>query len=285
MHGGRPINARDEDMRAAKGQGNHSDLSEAADRAGAIVTDQIRAMLDAAESRAREIRRSAEKEARERREAAAREASALFKQLEAIERPLDALASSVRGELDSLSTEFRRHWTGDDVVMHAVPDASETQTAGPADAEPEQELHHEEPDAPVDENVEEHVEEAPPAAPEAEEVVEVPDEEQVHEHDEIFDEPVDSTAEVDDVPYSNGASAPDKKRGLLGRLKRRKSALFISTPGQCAVCYRSFAAGSEEALEASGWKISGELGLCPQCQEDGWQLPEGARLPYRRAAT
>ena len=278
-------------MRAAKGQGNHSDLSEAADRAGAIVTDQIRAMLDAAESRAREIRRSAEKEARERREAAAREASALFKQLEAIERPLEALASSVRGELDSLSTEFRRHWTGDDVVMHAVPDAPETETGGPADAEPEQELHQEEPEAPV----EEHVEEAPPAAPEAEEeikaeeVVEAPDEQQAGEHDEIFDEPIDSSAEVDDVPYSNGASAPpeasDKKRGLLGRLKRRKSALFITTPGQCAVCYRSFAAGSEEALEASGWKISGELGLCPQCQEDGWQLPEGARLPYRRAAT
>jgi hypothetical protein len=46
------------------------------------------------------------------------------------------------------------------------------------------------------------------------------------------------------------------------------SSTFLATPGQCAVCYRSFAAASEEALEASGWKISGELGLCPLCQED-----------------
>jgi hypothetical protein len=75
-----------------------------------------------------------------------------------------------------------------------------------------------------------------------------------------------------------------RKRKRRGWLKRRKSALFITTSGQCAVCYRGFAAGSEEALAESGWKISGELGLCPQCQSEGWQLPEGARLPYRRAA-
>jgi outer membrane biosynthesis protein TonB len=282
-------------MRAAEGATNYSDLSQAADRAGAIVTDQIRAMLEAAESRARDIRRAAEKDAREKRQAAAQEASALFKQLEAIERPLDALVASVRGELDSLSTEFRRHWTTDDVVMHAVPDAPQEEGEQPPlaaepepepqpEPEPEPEPEHQaEPHAEGEEAPEEELEEE--LEPEAVLEDEAHDHEG-HEHDEVADEPFDGTAELDEMPYSNGAAeTSDKKRGLLGRLKRRKSALFITTPGQCAVCYRSYAAGSEEALEASGWKVSGELGLCPQCQEDGWQLPEGARLPYRRAAT
>ena len=31
-------------------------------------------------------------------------------------------------------------------------------------------------------------------------------------------------------------------------------------------------------------QTGGEVGLCPDCQADGWQLPEGATLPFRRGA-
>jgi hypothetical protein len=126
---------------------------------------------------------------------------------------LDALVSSLRGELDSLSTELRRSRSNDEVVMHAAPGNGDGSAMEPQDAE-----------------------------------------------------------------------AEDEKGKRHGWLKRRKSALFISTPGPCAVCYRTYAAGGEEELADSGWKVSGELGLCPQCESDGWQLPEGARLPHRRAA-
>ena len=71
--------------------------------------------------------------------------------------------------------------------------------------------------------------------------------------------------------------------GLLSRMGRRgKKGLFVTTPGHCAVCHNTFMAGSEEELRASGWKVTGDVGLCPEDQADGWQLPEGAVLPYRR---
>lgn len=41
-------------------------------------------------------------------------------------------------------------------------------------------------------------------------------------------------------------------------------------------------AGSAENLLLSGWKVSEDMGVCPECQADGWQLPDGARLPFRR---
>ena len=78
-------------------------------------------------------------------------------------------------------------------------------------------------------------------------------------------------------------------RGLEGRdLLRRLNpwsdgarGVFITTQGNCAVCQRSLMAGSEENLRNSGWQVSGDVGLCPDCQNERWQLPEGARLPFR----
>lgn len=304
------IDARNENSAATddirRGQ---ADLTQAADRAGAIVSEQIRAMLEAAERRAEEIRSSAEKDARELRQGAAREAGTLFEKLEALEAPLDALVSSLRGELDSLSTEFRRHWPDDEVITrdggNGADPAGQTQaspeqeafTGEPepaAEEEPEVGETPEEPEAEVEEPVaEEPVADEPQAEaepvdePEAEDAEE-PEavEEHVHEHEHDTQVTQASDAVVPPAPEAAQPYQPEptSKKGPLGWLKRRKSALFITTPGQCAVCYRSYAAGSEEALAESGWKVSGELGLCPDCQNDGWQLPEGARLPYRRAA-
>jgi hypothetical protein len=75
----------------------------------------------------------------------------------------------------------------------------------------------------------------------------------------------------------------EKREGFFSKLRPGGSKRpFINTPGNCAVCQKTFEAGSEEALAQSGWKVSGDVGLCPEDQADGWQLPEGARLPFRR---
>lgn len=71
---------------------------------------------------------------------------------------------------------------------------------------------------------------------------------------------------------------------LLGRLRDGDAGkgAFITTEGHCSVCQKTFMAGSEDDLKQSGWKVHGDVGLCPQCQSDAWQLPEGARRPFRR---
>jgi hypothetical protein len=60
-----------------------------------------------------------------------------------------------------------------------------------------------------------------------------------------------------------------RRRGLFGR---RRGA------PRCAVCGRA-PRDNENALE--DWRRTGKLSLCPDCQQDGWQLPAGARVPYR----
>jgi hypothetical protein len=72
-----------------------------------------------------------------------------------------------------------------------------------------------------------------------------------------------------------------KKRGRF-RLLRRRGQPFLEEPGDCAVCSRELQAASAEELATSGWIVQGEVGLCPNCQEDGWTLPEGAPLPTRQ---
>lgn len=67
--------------------------------------------------------------------------------------------------------------------------------------------------------------------------------------------------------------------GLFGRWRARA---FRDEPGCCAVCQRELQVDDEAELKASGWIVSGDSGVCPPCQEDGWQLPEGAAIPFRR---
>jgi hypothetical protein len=46
---------------------------------------------------------------------------------------------------------------------------------------------------------------------------------------------------------------------------------FITRQGHCAVCQKTFMAGSREALDLSGWRVNGDVGVCPDCQAKGWQ--------------
>jgi hypothetical protein len=77
-----------------------------------------------------------------------------------------------------------------------------------------------------------------------------------------------------EVPGSqqNGA-APAAPRGRGRRFGRRRRAL-----PQCAVCGRT-AHADEEGLEQ--WWQARRMSLCPECQADGWQVPDGASVPYR----
>jgi hypothetical protein len=64
-------------------------------------------------------------------------------------------------------------------------------------------------------------------------------------------------------------------------LGRRRNRPFVDEPGECAVCSAELRAGSPAALKSSGWIVADDQGLCPSCQEDGWQMPAGASLPIR----
>jgi len=78
------------------------------------------------------------------------------------------------------------------------------------------------------------------------------------------------------------APVEEKPRSKIRSVFSRGKAVFITTQGHCSVCQRTFMAGTEENLRLSGWRVSGDVGLCPECQAGGWQLPDGARLPFRR---
>ena len=67
-----------------------------------------------------------------------------------------------------------------------------------------------------------------------------------------------------------------------GRSKRRKR-MFDTRGRTCAVCRRTEAA-SPGALKSGGWALGAEIDLCPDCQEQGWQLPKGGSLPFRRSS-
>ena len=76
---------------------------EAADRAGSIVTEQVRSIIEAAETNAAEIRRDAERDAVVIRREAAEAASRLLARLDALEAPLTDLVQGLRHEADSLT--------------------------------------------------------------------------------------------------------------------------------------------------------------------------------------
>jgi cell division septum initiation protein DivIVA len=78
-------------------------VAEAADRAGAIVTDQVRSIIEAAETNAEEIRRNAERDAAVIRREAAEAANRILERLGSVEGPLGELVAGLRREADRLT--------------------------------------------------------------------------------------------------------------------------------------------------------------------------------------
>jgi cell division septum initiation protein DivIVA len=80
--------------------------AEVADRAGAIVTEQIRAIIEQAEANAEEIRRAAQVDAEAMTQRAAESASRMLERINAIDGPLSALVAELQREANSLTAEF-----------------------------------------------------------------------------------------------------------------------------------------------------------------------------------
>lgn len=83
-------------------------VGEAADRAGAIVTDHIRTLIEQAEASAEEIRSNAEREAAGIQKRAADAASRVLERIDAIDGPLSELVADLQREADSLTSETDR---------------------------------------------------------------------------------------------------------------------------------------------------------------------------------
>lgn len=81
---------------------------EAADRAGAIVTDHVRSIIDAAQARADEIERSARDEADELRSQAEKSARRVLERIDAVEGHLGKLVTGLRRDADNISGELDR---------------------------------------------------------------------------------------------------------------------------------------------------------------------------------
>ena len=259
------------------------ELADSARRAGNIVTEHIDQIVAVAERRADEIRDEAQRDADNKRRAAIGSAQILLERISALERPLADMVLTIRGEMERVTAELENgHHTDSHAtaipaelnrnhhpdVEHEAPAASEESEPEP-EVEEQPELEH--PEAVTAEHPSTPEEEAQPAEPSAGAAASSPG----------------------TMPAAEGAA----RRGLFGRkragasepkarrepkTKRAKKGAFITREGHCAVCQRTFMAGSAENLEMSGWAVSGNVGLCPECQDEDWQLPEGARLPFRR---
>jgi hypothetical protein len=94
------------------GQGREGDelaqAIEAADRAGAIVTDHVRSIIDAAQSRANEIEQNARQDAEETRRQAHASAVRLLERVDAMESQLGELVTGLRREADQLAADLDR---------------------------------------------------------------------------------------------------------------------------------------------------------------------------------
>ena len=76
---------------------------EAAERAGSIVSEHVRSIIDAAQTRAAEIERNAQQEAQEIRTEAYEAASRVLQRIDSLEDRLGDVVSGLRGDADGLS--------------------------------------------------------------------------------------------------------------------------------------------------------------------------------------
>jgi hypothetical protein len=103
------MNTRQKLVRSGRdGRQELAHIGTAADRAGAMVTEQVRSIIEAAENRAVEIRRTAERDADQMRQEAVEAAHRILDRLDAIEGPLGELVTSLRREADTLTSDRRR---------------------------------------------------------------------------------------------------------------------------------------------------------------------------------
>lgn len=325
-----------------------TELTDAARRAGSIVTEYIDSIVETAERQAEDIRKDAERDAELARKEALDSAQRVFDRINALERPLGELVQTLRTEMERVGHELEGSVEADAIGITSESESERRAAGGPrtkAEASrkpvPADEVQAEtgpspeqQPDTaetstvegeaagPADPSVPPIEDSAPstgvageaPAAQEAEPVAAEPVRGEPHESVALEPEAVEEAPSAPDAEPEAADEAPSApeaepeeepapaakreptmvtpappstaakaKRTILSRFKDRSGkSVFITTQGHCVVCQRTFMAGTEENLRLSGWRVSGEVGLCPECQSDGWQLPDGARLPFRR---
>ena len=81
---------------------------EAADRAGSIVTEHVRSIIDAAQQRAAEMDRTAQQEAESIRTEAYEAAQRVLERIDSLEGQLGGLVSGLREEAGNLSGSLDR---------------------------------------------------------------------------------------------------------------------------------------------------------------------------------
>ena len=81
---------------------------EAAERAGSVVSEQIRSIMEAAQAKATEIERQAQQEADRSRQESAEAATRLLEQIDEMEGHLSGLVQSLRREADQLTVGLER---------------------------------------------------------------------------------------------------------------------------------------------------------------------------------
>lgn len=78
------------------------DITEAANRAGQLVTEQIRSIIDQAQEGANEMRRNAEQDASSIRQQAAESANRILERIRALDGPLSELVAELQREAERL---------------------------------------------------------------------------------------------------------------------------------------------------------------------------------------
>jgi len=281
-----------------------------ADRAGSLVTERVRGLIETAQARAERVRRDAAGEAQRLDGRRMQAASRIVLQIEDLEGALGRLRQQMQAEhavegsyvdegrlIESVQDRGSSR-RGRETASPSAPPAATSEVEGPtADVdEPEAEVQEpsdvEEPAAYAEEpatEVGEHADEVEPDDQEA--------------AADVSDEPVIEEGEVPsaETKVAQGfKSAPagerseheqDTQRARFSFLRKRESreAPAGATPGAgepepeqqtqeaygCAVCGRGFA-GNEDELKSLGWVVaaSGEV-TCADCHSAGWLRPSG----------
>jgi hypothetical protein len=248
-------------------------LDEAARRAGAIIIERIEELVSSAERRAGEIHQHAEANAEAVHGQTIESARRVFERLNALEHPLAELATTLKDEKQRFARELDAGPSARELPAGAVieqPSAADEDTHTEHHPTPETE------DEPTPETDGEH------PAPQGEPlwVPPYPADGAPPAGDSTDGSETATTDEPDrESPAVATASPPTTKPRRRLFKKRDRPRAFIDAPGECAVCERPFQAESEQQLEASGWRVSDDVGVCPQCQDKGWQLREVGQEP------
>jgi len=252
-----------------------------AGRAGDIATDRFDTLLEKAEQEAETIRRDALQDAEDIRREAVTAAERLMGRIQALEFPLGQLVADLRDETQRVTREIQSKPYHDSHATTLPPGADRSSEQARSD---EQGDHWDDVDGASEPD---DTEPGLPAEEEqgrsAEPVVEAAVVEEPARNE--GERPADNSFHAADSAYGNTTDKGKKGKFLRRRRSKRPEGAFISVEGNCAICRRTLKVGSEDELARSGWKVSEDVGLCPECQADGWQLPEGARLPFRRGGS